>query len=92
MKDSFVFYASFYEAIKDLPQEIQLELYTAICKYSLYGEQSELSVIAKSIFTVIKPNIDKATARYTASIENGKKGGRPSKKNLKKPNRNPTET
>lgn len=87
MRESFVFYASFYEAIKELPDNTQLELYTAICKYSLYGELPELSPISKALFTAIKPNIDKAAARYVASVENGKKGGRP--KTQHKPNENP---
>jgi hypothetical protein len=100
MRESFVFYASFYEAIKELPDNTQLELYAAICKYSLYGELPELSPISKALFTAIKPNIDKAAARYVASVENGKKGGRPPKKetqtkpsgNPAKPNNNPDIT
>lgn len=97
MRESFVFYASFYEAIKELPEETQLELYTAICKYSLYGELPELSPISRALFTVIKPNIDTATARYIASVENGKKGGRPKtqhkpSENLEKPSNNLDQT
>lgn len=100
MRESFVFYASFYEAIKELPEETQLELYTAICKYSLYGELPDLSPVSRALFTVIKPNIDTATARYIASVENGKKGGRPPKaqtqpkpsENPAKPNNNPDIT
>lgn len=97
MRESFVFYASFYEAIKELPAETQLELYTAICKYSLYGELPELSPISKALFTAIKPNIDKAAARYVASVENGKKGGRPKtqtkpSENLEKPSNNLDQT
>ena len=92
-KDSFVFYRSFYESIKNLDKEIQLEIYNAICNYSLNDEQMELSPIANAIFTLIKPNIDSATKRYNASVENGKKGGRPKKKeNLEKPSQNLNET
>lgn len=72
-RDSFIFYRSFYEAIKDLPKDIRLEVFTAIMEYALYGRQpEELKPFAKGIFTLIKPNIDVNTARY----ENGKKGGR----------------
>ncbi len=92
MKDSFVFYRSFYESIKELDKEVQIEIYNAICEYSLNDVQLELSPVAKAIFTLIKPNIDNATKRYNASVENGKKGGRPPKnkpnQNLKKPNDN----
>lgn len=88
-KDSFVFYRSFYESIKKLDKEVQLEIYNAICNYSLNDEVIDLSPVADAIFTLIKPNIDNATKRYNASVENGKKGGRPKKnENLKKPNEN----
>lgn len=36
------------------------------------------------MFILIKPNIDSANARYKASVENGKKGGRPEKGNPRK--------
>jgi hypothetical protein len=88
MKDSFVFYASFYEAISNLPGETQLEVYNAICKYALLGELPELSPIAKAMFTVMRPVMDAASARYEASVANGRKGGRPKKENLEKPSDN----
>lgn len=73
-RDSFIFYRSFYEAIRDLPRDIRLEVLTAIMEYALYGRQPDaLKPFARSIFTLIKPNIDANLSRYT----NGKKGGRP---------------
>jgi hypothetical protein len=96
MKDSFIFYRSFYESIRNLDKDIQIEIYNAICEYSLNDKNLELSPIATAIFTLIKPNIDNATKRYNASVENGKKGGRPKKEkpneNLKKPNNNLDKT
>lgn len=87
MRDSFVFYRSFYEAIKDLPRDVQGEVYTAIMEYGLNGITTEdLKPIARSIFTLIKPLIDRNNAKY----ENGKKGGRP--KSESKPNNNLTIT
>jgi hypothetical protein len=91
MRESFVFYGSFYEAIKELPEPAQLELYGAICEYALYDNEPDyLSAISKAMFALMKPNIDKAAARYQKNIENGKKGGRP--KTQTEPNQNPTET
>ena len=89
-KDSFVFYRSFYESIKNLDKDTQIELFISICEYSLNEQEpTDLSPIANAMFTVIKPIIDSANTRYKTSIENGKKGGRPKKeKNLKKPNQN----
>lgn len=74
MRDSFVFYRSFYDAIKDLPRDVQGEIYTAIMEYSLYGKETEnLKPIARSVFILMKPQIDVNNKRF----ENGKKGGRP---------------
>lgn len=74
-RDSFIFYRSFYESVKDLPKDIRLEVYTAIMEYALYGRLPQaLKPFANGIFTLIKPNIDVNTARF----ENGKKGGRKS--------------
>lgn len=93
MKDSFVFYKSFYDAIKKIPEEYQLELYNAILSYSLEGiEPNNLSSIAEAMFILIKPNIDSSQKRYEASVENGKKGGRPLKKTQEEPDENLNET
>ena len=75
-RDSFIFYQSFYEAIVELPREVQGEVLTAIVEYGLYGETTEsLKPIAKAMMLLIKPQIDANQKRY----ENGCKGGRPRK-------------
>lgn len=90
MRESFVFYRSFYESAKHLPSEVQCEVYNAIMEYALNGNlPTELSTIANSIFILIKPQIDKNNKRY----ENGKNGGRPVISGDKqKPNNNQTIT
>lgn len=66
-----------------MPRDIQGEIYTAIMEYSLYGNETDnLKPVARSIFTLIKPQIDVNNKRF----QNGNKGGRP------KPNNNQTET
>ena len=57
-RDSFIFYKSFYESIKEIPEEEQLKVYKAISEYALYQNEIELSGISKAIFTLIKPQID----------------------------------
>lgn len=94
MRNSFVFYRSFYEAIKNLPRDIQGEIYTAIMEYGLYGNETDnLKPIARSIFMLVKPIMDANYSRY----ENGCKGGRPKGGNNQtetklKPKKNQTET
>lgn len=82
MRDSIVFYRSFYEAIKEIPLEEQGVVYNAIYGYALDGIEPELTGIAKAIFLLVKPQIDANNSRY----ENGKKGGKP------KANQNETKT
>lgn len=83
MRDSFIFYKSFYEAIRYQPREVQGEIYTAIMEYSLYGKETEnLKPIARSIFALIQPQIDannKKRDNGKKGAEYGKLGGRPAK-------------
>lgn len=76
MRDSLIFYRSFYEALKDLPIEDKVKVYDAIFEYSLNLNSIELVGIPKAIFTLVKPQLDANNIRF----ENGKKGGRPAKK------------
>ena len=69
MRDSMIFYRSFYEAIKELPLDTQGEIYNAIFCYGLDFQVPELSGVSKTIWTLIKPQIDANIKRF----ENGKK-------------------
>lgn len=73
--DSFVFYRSFRESIKDLSDQDQLTTLLAICDYALYGRESDLSGMPLAIFTMARPNIDSNKEKR----RNGRKGGRPRK-------------
>jgi hypothetical protein len=79
MKDSFVFYRSFYESTKGLPNESRLRIFDNICELALNDEDIDgLQGIEINIFTLIRPQIEANNQRY----ENGKKGGRPKKKTI----------
>ncbi len=67
-RDSFIFYRSFYEAIKEVPENAQLQIYKAISIYALEQEEIELTGIAKAIFSLVKPQLDANYKKY----ENGK--------------------
>lgn len=67
-RDSFIFYRSFYEAIKEVPEDAQLQIYKAISIYALEQEEIELIGIAKAIFSLVKPQLDANYKKY----ENGK--------------------
>lgn len=86
MRDSIVFYRSFYEAIKGLPDAELVKSFKAIMEYGLNGVEPEGDGIEKTVFLLTKPQIDVNNHKY----ENGKKGGRP--KNQEEPNKNLNET
>lgn len=77
IRDSFVFYKSFADAISEMPREYQLRAYEVIISYALTGDlpaESEPWAV-KAIFQVCKANIDANNKRYV----DGHKGGRPKK-------------
>ena len=82
MRESVVFYRSFYEAIRRLPAEQFKASALAILEYGLDGKEPETDGIERTVFCMAKPQIDANNRRY----ENGTKGGRPKTKN------NQTET
>ena len=88
MRESFIFYKSFYESIKELDLQTQSEIYNAIMEFIFNENETKLSGVAKSIFTLIKPQLEANNKRY----ENGKKGGRPKTKIKPKQNQNKTKT
>ncbi|MFS2941150.1 DUF6291 domain-containing protein [Bacteroides uniformis] len=60
MRNSFVFYSSWWEAIKNLPRDVQGDVLTAIIEYGLYGETTEqLKPIAKAMLAMAKHYIDR---------------------------------
>jgi hypothetical protein len=67
-----IIYRSFYEAIKDLEKEQQGEVWNAIYSYALDFKEIELKGISKTVFTLIKPQLDANIAKY----KNGKKDKR----------------
>lgn len=92
MRDSSIFYRSFYEAISELPEVNQLEVYTAVFEYTFNFKETELKGLSKTIFTLIKPQLDANNKKFT----NGKNGGRPPKdkqdETKEEPKKNQNET
>ena len=82
MKDSFVFYKSFYDAIHKLPnKELKADIFEAICELALNENNIELDdSVGQIIMDLIRPQILANNKRYV----DGKKGGRPRKNNEEK--------
>lgn len=80
IRDSFVIFKNWAEAINTLPEEYQLETYKALVSYGLNGVMPEgLSPIAHAMLISFSTGMENNILRYNASVENGKKGGRPKK-------------
>ena len=91
MRDSFVFYRSFFESFSDLSKKDKLALFDALCNYALNDVEPDLTGAPSAMFKLLKPQVDANNRRY----ENGKKGGRPKQNQTEtkvKPNNNQTES
>ena len=77
-RDSFVALRDWAEQLEELPEKDQLELFWAVFRYGLEGEEPELKTYQKAIFKGFKNDIDRNHDRYEALVErrrqNGKKG------------------
>lgn len=73
MRDSFIFYRSFLEALEDLQGEEFKACVLSLANYALDEKEPEAVGVAKTFFKMAKPQIDANNERY----ENGKKGGAP---------------
>lgn len=79
-RDSFIFYRSFKDAISDLPNNEKLAVYDAIAEYALNYTEPELTGIAKTIWKLIKPQLEANWRRFQNGCkgkEHGVKGGNP---------------
>lgn len=93
--NSFVFYKSFYDAIKVAPKKHQLALYSALTCYVFENKTPQLESTSLAIWNAIKPQIDASLKRYENAkkgaeygklgAEYGKLGGRPKKGDKKPP-------
>lgn len=101
MRETCVFYASWFEAIETMPEAAQSEAYRAVLTYALRGvETAKQGAMTKLIMAMVRPVIDTNNKRYENGCkggEFGKLGGRPKKvenpkETPKKPQENPKET
>lgn len=100
-RDSFIFYRSFWEALKQCPNDVRLRLYDAIADYALnFNKPEGLEGVAAIVFPLIEPQITANNKRYINGCrggEYGKLGGAPkgnqnaAKTTPNKPQNNPKE-
>lgn len=80
-QESFVFYASFLDAIDLLDDEqSELQVYRAIANYGLRGKETPMNKTARMLFTLIRPQLYANNQKRAAGAkgkEYGKLGGKP---------------
>lgn len=77
-RGSFIFYATYYEAMQKQDPMTRLKFYEAVMEYAVHGNITDLSddSIAEGFFQMVQPLLDTSIRNY----QNGCKGGRPRKK------------
>lgn len=86
-RDSFIFYRSFWEAVKELKPAEREKVLSSICGFIFDEEEPELKATPKAIWTLIKPQLIANIKKY----QNGSKGGRPKKETEQKPKEEESE-
>lgn len=80
IRQSFIFYRSFREAIDQLEAGERLAMYEAITGYALDGVEPQLIGTSKIMWTFVKPLLDANWRKYRngcKGAEHGYKGGAP---------------
>lgn len=94
-KSAFPFYVDYWQQYFSRLSGGQCkEVLRIVCQFNLSGEQEKhedfgVDMVANSIITNVIRDAKKREKRILASRENGEKGGRPAKKNPRKPTGNP---
>lgn len=73
MRDSVLFYRSFYESMKNIPDDDRLKVYDAIMEYSMNDIDPVLDGVSLAIFLLVKPQIDANNKRYASGCKPKKK-------------------
>lgn len=68
-----IFYRSFYESIKELPEENRVRIYESLFEYAMNDQEPDLSGIDMALFKALSPQIQANNKKFEA----GAKGGRP---------------
>ncbi len=79
MKDSFIFYRSFWDALETVHEGNRLEILNAIIQFALDQKEPELRGVSQTVFILIRPQLV-ANHKKGNGGKFGILGGRPKKK------------
>lgn len=91
-EESFVFYASFYDALEGMPEDVQFAVLKETARYGIYGGEPKLTGVADALFKLIRPQLDANRKRRVYGREGGApKGNQNARKNKDKNNQQTTK-
>ena len=62
--DGFMFFRSYYEAIRQLPDPVeQAALYDAVCAYAFAGGEPQFTDISQAMWNLILPSLARSVKR-----------------------------
>jgi hypothetical protein len=68
-RDSMVFYRSFFDAIKELPERNQVEVLKAICEFGFDGIEPDITGISKTVWILIRPNLQSNRKKWESGCK-----------------------
>lgn len=69
MKESFVFYETWAEAIKQMPDKERLQVFDAIMAYGIYGAKTEIGGLAQMALNLVFNDIDDCKKKRNEKTE-----------------------
>lgn len=69
MKESFVFFETWADAIRQMPDKERLQVYDAIMAYGIYGEKTEIGGLAQMALNLVFNDIDDCKAKRKEKAE-----------------------
>lgn len=64
-----MFHKGWRDAVRELPNEVRLELYEGLMEYAFSGIIREFGPLARVAFNFIKPDIDKGSNWRTTELD-----------------------
>lgn len=75
MKDTLIIYRDWWEAIKNLPPELQFEAFDAICAYAFEGKQPENPIIS-AVTALMRSAVDRDKTKWEDVREKRRQAGK----------------
>ncbi len=72
MPESFIMMRSYHDAIMKLPEEGQLPLFKAICRFAFLGEEPRLAGVEDLVFSLIRPSLESNLRNYECAQKHRK--------------------